>query len=84
MLSKAKGQVLHVAALMHLLFQGSDGVIGPCISEASINAAIDFVEVCCQHAAFIAGRGTIDEEIKQLTSGAYVHDSFLSVSQLCS
>lgn len=84
MLSKANGQVLRVAALMHLLFQGSDGDIGLCISQASINVAIDFVEVCCQHAAFIAGRETINEEIRQLTSGACVHDSFKGVLCLCS
>ena len=70
MLSKAKGQVIHVAALMHLLFQdGIDDTQVTCISTDSIKAAINFVEVCCQHAAFLAGRGTIDDEIQTITSG---------------
>ena len=73
MLSKAKGQVLRVAALMHLLFEGRGDEITTCIDEGSIKAAIDFVEVCCQHTAFIAGRGSIDDEIRQLTSGMYMY-----------
>lgn len=35
-----------------------------CISEKAIAAAINFVTVCCQQTAFIAGRGNIEEEIE--------------------
>ena len=33
------------------------------IDDNAIRAAINFVEICCQQAAFIAGRGNIKEEI---------------------
>lgn len=39
------------------------------INEQAIRAAIDFVDVCSQHTAYIAGRGEIDEEIKHILSG---------------
>ena len=72
MLSKSKGQVLRVAASLHVLFQleadeehGDDFVItvenDTEITEGAIKASINFVTMCCQQTAFIAGRG---EEIK--------------------
>lgn len=77
MLSKAKGQVLRVAAALHMLFSDTiddDGIvrvttIPSTISKDAIIAAQNFVDTCCQHAAFIAGRSKIEEEISQLTSG---------------
>ena len=85
MLSKSKGQVLRVAAIMHVLFyldngkddhQGSEGEdtnydgagegVNPEISEAALRASINFVKLCCQQTAFIAGRGGIEEEIQIL------------------
>ena len=39
------------------------------ISENALEAAIDFVEICCQHAAYIAGHGKIEEELDLLESG---------------
>ena len=39
------------------------------LSKNAINAAKNFVETCCQHAAFIGGSGDVDEEIKSLTAG---------------
>ena len=75
MASKAKGQVLRLSALMHLLFEGGPGVdenkekdIGLIIGEDAIKAAIDFVNVCIQQAAYIAGRGDIEEEISRISS----------------
>ena len=79
MLSKAKGQVLRLAAVLHVLFCDQLDQQGPItvhtvlatISKEAIIAAQDFVNVCCQHAAYIAGRGQIDDEISQLTAGRY-------------
>ena len=81
MLSKAKGQVLRVAAILHVLFCDQLDEQGPItvrtvpatISIEAIIAAQDFVNVCCQHGAYIAGRGKIDEEISQLTEGTYYY-----------
>lgn len=76
MLSKSKGQILRVAAFLQVLFTlPMDEDQSSCssspeitvISEDAIKAAIDFVEVCCQQAAFIAGKGTIDEEVEVYT-----------------
>ena len=44
------------------------------LSGNAINAAKNFVETCCQHAAFIAGRRDVDE-IKSLTAG----ECFISI-----
>ena len=76
MLSKAKGQVLRIAAALNVLFNDScdeDGQISvssvpSTISNQSIVAAKNFVDLCCQHAAYIAGRGKVEEEISKVTS----------------
>ena len=72
----AKGQVLRIAAALHVLFcdstdeQGNIMVsnVPPTISNEAIIAAQNFVDTCCQHAAFIAGRDKVEEEISQLAS----------------
>ena len=75
MLSKSLGQTLRVATALHVLFHflsESDALveaIPDIISEQAIVAAIDFVEVCCQQTAYIAGRGEIQEEIKHIDAG---------------
>ena len=70
------GQTLRVAAAMHVLFRLEDEEPFPStISVQAINAAIDFVEVCCQQTAYIAGRGKICDEINLSHSGRvpYMH-----------
>ena len=69
MLSKSKGQVLRVASALHFLFNmntpGShQQEISDEISEDAILASINFVALCCQQTAFMAGRGNITEEIQ--------------------
>ena len=67
MLSKSRGQILRVAAVMHTLFYMDTPLAIPDrISEAAIKAAKNFVELCNQHAAFLAGRGVISEFIESL------------------
>lgn len=73
MLSKSKGQILRVAAALQVLFSLEDdteqqqeqppnvGIV--LISEDAIKAAINFVEVCCQQVAYMAGRGKIVDEL---------------------
>ena len=64
MLSKSKGQILRVAATLYNLFHLDDlESLSESIDDSVITAAINFVEICCQQAAFIAGRGDIKEEI---------------------
>lgn len=73
MLSKAMGQILRVSADMHILFNAESDDIPENISQMAIDAAIDFVEVCCQHTAFITGRGNIDEQLHDLDTGKLLH-----------
>ena len=77
MLSKAKGQILRVAAALQVLFvlQRDPHLITATtcsithVSEDAISAAIDFIDVCCQHTAYMAGRGIISEEIAAYLTG---------------
>ena len=73
MLSKSKGQILRVAACLHVLFmdfsEKNTGVptsfkdIPEEIDEKAIVAAQNYVEVYCQNIAFLADKKTIDNEI---------------------
>ena len=52
---------------MHVLFSWeTPATISPTISDQALKAADNFVEVCIQHAAFLAGRGIIADEISSL------------------
>lgn len=67
MLSKSKGQVLRIAATLHVLFNWERPKDIPKeISVDALKAAINFVDVCIQHSAFLAGRGDVDEAISKL------------------
>lgn len=50
---------------------GSDAADKIIVSKKAMKAAIDFVQVCCQHTAHIAGRGNITEELAQIEKGGY-------------
>ena len=65
MLSKSKGQTLRVAASLHVLFQ-----LG-IISEEAVSAAINFVQLCCQQTAYMAGRGDIMEEVQTIKASTF-------------
>lgn len=55
---------------MHVLFHlNSDEPLSDTVSQSAIRAAIDFVEKCCQHAAYIAGRSDIAEEVVLVETG---------------
>ena len=73
MLSKSRGQILRVAATMHVLFHlDTPLAISSTISEEALEAAINFVELSNQHVAFLAGRGDIThaiEGIQELKNG---------------
>ena len=81
MLSKSMGQILRVSAALHVLFDTEGDKENPItmdekttVSALAIEAAIDFVEVCCQQTAHIAGRGNIGnigEELDLLETGDF-------------
>ena len=67
MLSKSRGQVLRVAATLHALFHIETPQQLPTnVSDDAIVAAVEFVEVCNQHVAFLSGMGDIDTYITSL------------------
>ena len=67
MLSKSKGQTLRVAVALHVLFNWENPHNIPQeISDSAIKAAINFVDVSIQHAAYLAGRGELKEEVENL------------------
>lgn len=67
MLSKSRGQILRVAATLHVLFHMDTPTSIPDeISEDALKAAVDFVDVCNQHVGYISGRGVISDAIKEL------------------
>ena len=67
MLSKSKGQILHIAATLHVLFNWEHPKDVPKENSVdALKAAINFVDMCIQHSAFLAGRGDIDEAISKL------------------
>ena len=72
-LSKAKGQILRVSACLHVLFDDQDTVPSSTIKEDAIKAAENYVDVCCQHVAYISGRGLIEDEVKRICGGMYMH-----------
>ena len=56
MLSKSKGQVLRLTAVMHVLIHmDSPDAIPREISEETVKAAD--LDLCLQHAAYLGGRG---------------------------
>ena len=74
MLSKSKGQILRVAATMHVLFHWEKPHdIPTIINEKAVSAAFGFVDLCIQHAAYITERKTIEEieTVHSLMQGMY-------------
>ena len=62
--------MLRLAPIFHLLFNyNKEAEIPAVISEAAINAAINFVKVSCEQTAIIAGKGGIEEVVKKCQSG---------------
>ena len=69
------GQFLRVSAAMHVLFHlGNEAEIPDTITQSAIEAGIDFVEVCCQHTAYITGRGSIDHELELAEAGKHCEE----------
>ena len=71
MLSKSLGQALRISVAMHILFHNDDygNELSSKVTQAAIEAVINFVEVCCQHTAYIAGHSDINEQLKLFETG---------------
>lgn len=74
MLSNSRGLVLRLAAVIHVLFsleqdEPLDESVSDTVSENAVKAAIKFVQTACQHTTYIAGRGSLEEEIERFKDG---------------
>ena len=62
--------MLRVAAVLNALFQLETPLcISDTISDEAIKAAINFVDCCIQHAAYLAGRGDVQEAMRSFQKG---------------
>ena len=72
MLSKSSGHLLSVRAVIHVLFHlENDEPLPNTTAPSPIEAAIDFVEVCCQHTAYNIRHKMIDHELEILEAGIF-------------
>ena len=63
MLTKSKGQILRVAVTLHVLFNWENPQSIPDeISDSAMKAAINVVDVCIQHSAYLAGKGDLQDD----------------------
>ena len=69
MISKSQGQILRVSVSMHALFSLECEELSYTVTKDAIDAAIHFVEVCCQQTAYIAGRGELEKELNMIVQG---------------
>lgn len=79
MISKSLGQILRVSSSMHTLFNLECEELCSTITKDAIDAAIHFVEVCCQQTAYIAGRGELDKELDLIVKGMYSYTMTLTI-----
>ena len=70
MLSKGKGQILRLAAVLQVLFQVKENIDqSDMITDEALAAAIDFIQTSVQHTAYIAGRDIISKELEKVEEG---------------
>lgn len=73
MLSKSKGPILRVATALHIFFHvGSFDWISDQITEEAIAASVNFVGLCCQQTAYMAGQGDIKEDIQIIKASMFI------------
>ena len=86
MLSKSCGQVLRVAAVLHMLFSidNDNYEVKEEVSQDAIKAAINLIKTICQQTAFVAGRGVLQEVANPTLKGLFTYkSSFTSTHIQC-
>ena len=84
MLSKSRGQILRIAAVLHVLFHlDTPHNIPMEIEENAVAAAIDFVELCIQHVMYITGRGKVQVEVDSIHQLLQGRDLMSNTSKNC-
>ena len=66
MLSKSLGLTLQISIAMYILFHNDDDgdELSNTVTQAVVEAAINFVEVCCQRTTYIATRSDTNEQLE--------------------
>lgn len=68
-----KGPILRVATAFHILFHvDSFDSISDQITEEAIAASVNFVGLCCQQTAYMAGREDIKEDIQIIKASMFI------------
>ena len=81
MLSKSKGQILRLAAVLQVLFQVKENTDqSNMISDEALRAAINFIQTSVQHTAYIAGRDIISKELERVEEGthSFINDMYVA------
>ena len=79
MLSKSKGQILWLAAPIHVLFHWESPHNVPSDNSAdAVKAAISFVDTCIQHVVYLIGKKDIQEEIDEFSQTLHRKYRFIS------
>ena len=82
-LSKQKGQALRVAAVMNALFSLDDKYkLKALIDEDAVKAAIDFVQVCGDHASLLSGRRRLVEVVAAMDTSKVLSQMHVSCLEL--
>lgn len=71
MMYKSKGQILWVAATLHILFHIDSTMDIPTV--ISVKAVENIIDVCIQHAAYLARWKELDVEMQQMSQGLLLH-----------
>ena len=82
-LSKQKGQALCVAVVMNALFSLDDKYkLKALIDEDAVKAAIDFVQVCGDHASLLSGRRRLVEVVAAMDTSKVLSQMHVSCLEL--
>ena len=82
-LSKQKGQALRVAAVMNALFSLDNKYkLKALIDEDAVKAAIDFVQVCGDHASLLSGRRRLVEVVAAMNTSKVLSQMHVSCLEL--
>ena len=83
MLSKSKGQLLRVAVALHVLFNRENPMNIPrTVSDEAVKAAECLIDLCVQHAAYLAGRGDVQETISAIQPGKSFQKNFMYIPDI--
>lgn len=60
--------------MMHMLFNidNTDQPLDKEVGESAIKAAVNFIQLACKQTSYIAGKGTLQEEMDKYKEGTHI------------